>query len=216
MFTGLVEECGCIESLESFDGGTRLWLRSSICATGIKIGDSLAVNGACLTVISRQSIRKVSGESEQLLSFDVLDETMKRTAFQSFQPQTKVNLERALRAGDRLGGHFVSGHVDETGTISIIEKRGDYHYLEVTPQSTDSMKYLVEKGSVAIDGISLTVAGVSESSFHVWIIPHTLDVTNLNSLASGDPVNLEFDIIGKYVEKMTSAHISKIHPKSVD
>ncbi len=213
MFTGLVEESGAVHSLDATGGVIRLRIRSGVCSQDAAIGDSIAVNGACLTVVAIAGIGVGStGDNEdgdgRLLEFDVLEETMRRTGFASFKPGTPVNLERSLKAGDRLGGHFVTGHVDQTGLVDLFEKQGDNHCLRIKLSDRTSIRYVVEKGSIAVDGISLTVAEVGEDSFTVWIIPHTLEVTNLRALSEGDPVNLEFDMIGKYVEKMLAARVS--------
>jgi riboflavin synthase len=199
MFTGLVEETGVVEELIARDTGTRLKIQAKVSASDIAIGDSLAVNGACLTVVQ---IHPVADSSSKILHFDILDETMHRTNFHTFCPGTKVNLERSMLVGARFGGHFVTGHIDEIARVETIEKRGESHYLEIHPIHAESLRYVVEKGSIALNGISLTVAGVTSSTFHVWIIPHTFELTNIQDLIPGALVNLEFDMIAKYIEKM--------------
>lgn len=193
MFTGLVEELGEVVSLERLQsGGVRLTLRAPLVASDAQLGDSVAVNGCCLTVAAK---------SDGLLRFDLLQETLARTSLGGVQAGGCVNLERALKAGGRLGGHFVQGHVDCTARIVAMEPRGADVRLEVTiPEG--GAPYLIEKGSVAVDGISLTVAAVGAQSFVLWIIPHTLARTNLGRLRVGEPVNLEYDLLAKYVERM--------------
>ena len=193
MFTGLVEETGEVVSLEQApSGGVRLSLRAPTIAPEAQLGDSVAVNGCCLTVAAKQ---------EGLLQFDLLQETLARTSLGGVQPGGCVNLERALAAGGRLGGHFVQGHVDCTAEILALEPRGADVRLEVALPAGGA-RYLVEKGSIAVDGISLTVAEIGEASFVLWIIPHTLERTNLGRRRAGERVNLEYDLLAKYVERM--------------
>ena len=191
MFTGLVEATGTLESIETSATGKRLRIAAAGVVAGTAIGDSVALNGCCLTVVA------IDGDS---LTFDLLEETWRLTSFAKLQEGAKINLERALPADGRLGGHFVSGHVDGVGTVSVNEQRGDNIYLKITGTENEA-RYLVNKGSIAIEGISLTVVDVTDSSFAVWIIPHTVEVTNLSDKKTGDFVNLEFDILAKYVEK---------------
>jgi riboflavin synthase len=195
MFTGIIEEAGTVEKIERARKSIRLQVRAQKAARGLKIGGSLAVNGCCLTAT------KISTRGKStLVQFDLLDETWKRTNFQFLNVGARVNLERPLRAGDEFGGHFVTGHIDGTGKIMRWEQSGADHVLDIAaPENV--MRYLIEKGSIAIDGISLTVAGVSRKSFRLWIIPHTFEVTNLRQRKPGDAVNLEADLLGKYVEK---------------
>ena len=193
MFTGLVEELGEVVSLEqASSGGVRLTLRAPTIAQEAQLGESVAVNGCCLTVAARQ---------DGLLRFDLLQETLARTSLGGVQPGGCVNLERALLAGGRLGGHFVQGHVDCTAEILALEHRGADVRLEVSLPE-EGARYLVEKGSIAVDGISLTVAELGKKSFVLWIIPHTLAETNLGRRRAGDKVNLEYDLLAKYVERM--------------
>jgi riboflavin synthase len=193
MFTGLVEELGEVVSLEqASSGGVRLTLRAPTIAQEAQLGESVAVNGCCLTVAARQ---------DGLLRFDLLQETLARTSLGGVQPGGCVNLERALLAGGRLGGHFVQGHVDCTAEILALEHRGADVRLEVALPE-EGARYLVEKGSIAVDGISLTVAELGKESFVLWIIPHTLAETNLGRRRAGDKVNLEYDLLAKYVERM--------------
>jgi riboflavin synthase len=193
MFTGLVEELGEVFSLvRSPSGGVRLTLRAPRIGEGARLGDSVAVNGCCLTIAAIEN---------GLLSFDLLQETLARTSLGGVQTGGGVNLERALAAGGRLGGHFVQGHVDCTAEILGLDRKGADVRLEVAlPEGGE--RYFVEKGSIAVDGISLTVAEVGSSSFVVWIIPHTLACTNLGRRQAGERVNLEYDLLAKYVERM--------------
>lgn len=197
MFTGIIEETGVVDAITPSANAIRLSIRSRTCARGTKIGDSIAVNGCCLTVVG---LRTAKGGGKQL-DFDLLQETWKRTSLARAKPGAAVNLERALAANARLGGHFVTGHVDGTGTITKWERSGQDHLLEVSAPA-DVLRYVVFKGSVAVDGISLTVAGVTKRGFKLWIIPHTHAVTALRERTVGDAVNLEADLLGKYVERL--------------
>ena len=196
MFTGIVEETGTVRSVEPGPDSIRLVVRPGLCGTGVKKGDSVAVNGCCLTIV------KITGRARQKdLHFDLLLETWNRTNLKAVQIGSMVNLERSLAVGDRLGGHFVSGHIDGTGKITRWERAGQDHVLEISAPA-EVMRYVVFKGSVAVDGISLTVAGVKRRSFRIWIIPHTFNVTALRERQVGDEVNLEADLIGKYVGQL--------------
>jgi riboflavin synthase len=192
MFTGIVEEAGRVERIRRGKRSTELFVRAQKTARDVRVGNSMAVNGTCLTVV---------GIRAGVLRFDVLKETLRRTNLGSIPAGGLVNLERPLRADARLDGHFVLGHVDATGVVKKFEKVGPDYVLDIqAPPSV--MKYIVEKGSVAVDGISLTVASVGRDWFRVWIIPHTRAVTNLSSRHAGDRVNLEADILGKYAERL--------------
>lgn len=194
MFTGLVEETGELLALERSPNGARLTLRAPLVTGDVHLGDSVAVNGCCLTVTAHE------GET---LAFDLLEETLARTNLGALSPGAPVNLERALAAHARLGGHFVQGHVDTTSRALAFEQvKADYRLEIALPQ--EFARYVAFKGSIAIDGISLTVAEVREASFVVWIIPHTLAVTNLRAKKAGDLVNLEFDLLAKYVERIVA------------
>ncbi|HEV2453746.1 MAG TPA: riboflavin synthase [Verrucomicrobiae bacterium] len=195
MFTGIIEETGTVERIARSRGSIVLEIRARRSGRGLKVGGSLAVNGCCLTATKISARGKSS-----LIQFDLLDETWKRTNFQRLKTGSVVNLERSLRAGDELGGHFVTGHIDGTGNILRWERSGADHVLDIAAPD-NVMRYMMEKGSIAIDGISLTVAAVSKKTFRVWIIPHTFEVTNLRARKVGDAVNLEADMLGKYVEK---------------
>ena len=199
MFTGIVEETGVVERIKPTARAIELTLRVGVCGRGIKVGDSLAVNGCCLTVVklARRGNRK-------LVQLDLLQETWRRTNLQFTQAGSLVNLERPLRANGELGGHFVTGHIDGVGKIIRWERVGRDHVLDIAAPPA-VMRYLVFKGSVAVDGISLTVAGAQKRSFRIWIIPHTYEVTRLREGKTGDAVNLEADLLGKYVEKFFAA-----------
>ena len=199
MFTGIVEEAGVIEKITPTKKSIELTVRARICGRGVKVGDSVAVNGCCLTAV------KISARGQaKLIQFDLLQESWRRTNFQFSKIGSLVNLERSLRANGELGGHFVTGHVDGLGKIIKWERAGKDHVLDIAAPPA-VMRYLVFKGSVAVDGISLTVAAVQQKSFRIWIIPHTFDVTVLRDRKVGDAVNLEADLLGKYVEKFLSA-----------
>ncbi len=199
MFTGIVEETGTVESVKPGANSIRLTVRLTRCARGLKVGDSLAINGCCLTVV-----RLAASGKQKLARFDLLKETWRRTNLQFVKAGSLVNLERPLRADGMLGGHFVTGHIDGVGKIIRWERQGKDHVLDIGAPA-DVMRYVVFKGSVAVDGISLTVAGVNGKSFRIWIIPHTHEVTALRERKVGDAVNLEADLIGKYVEKFIAA-----------
>jgi riboflavin synthase len=192
MFTGLVEEVGKLLSIRSADKRIQLEIGAVGIAKKVRTGESIAVNGCCLTVSAQER-----GE----LMFDLLQETLDRTNLKSPQPQSPVNLERALAADGRIGGHFVQGHVDCVSPIVGFERAGADFRLEIKLPSKFS-QYVVSKGSIAVNGISLTVADVLPKSFVVWIIPYTKRHTNLSEAKLGDLVNLEFDILAKYVERM--------------
>ena len=203
MFTGIVEEAGVIEKITPTKKSIEMTVHATACGKGVKVGDSVAVNGCCLTAV------KVTPRGKsKLIQFDLLQESWKRTNFQFAKIGSLVNLERSLRANGKLGGHFVTGHVDVLGKIVRWELAGKDHVLDIAADA-DVMKYLVFKGSVAVDGISLTVAAVSKKSFRIWIIPHTFDVTALRERKVGDAVNLEADLLGKYVEKFLQRRASR-------
>jgi len=192
MFTGLVEETGTLLAVEKSADAARLTVRAPLAASDAKLGDSIAVNGCCLTVTVREG---------DALSFDLLAETLARTNLGGLAPGAVVNIERALAAHARLGGHFVQGHIDTTAQVLAFEASGADHRLEIALPA-DVAHYVAFKGSIAIDGISLTVAEVRAESFVVWIIPHTIAMTNLRARKTGDFVNLEFDLLAKYVERI--------------
>lgn len=192
MFTGLVEEIGECLWLRQSTSAMQLMLSAAGIAKGIRKGDSVAINGCCLTVTS---FRK------EQLAFDLLEETLERTNLGKLRPGSKVNLERAMAANGRMGGHFVQGHVDCTSAVLAIEERGPDLKLTFELPS-DFSHYVAWKGSIAINGVSLTVAEITDRSFAVWIIPHTRAHTTLGRLEVGDKVNLEFDILAKYAERI--------------
>ncbi len=192
MFTGIIEEVGSVISVTRNGTNSDIRIKAAKVLEGTKLGDSIAVNGVCLTVTA------MGGDWFQA---DVMNETLSRSSLGSLRSGSPVDLERAMAAGGRFGGHIVSGHIDGTGTISGIRNDGIAVWYTVSaPQSI--LRYIVEKGSIAIDGISLTVAKVTDSDFSVSIIPHTAACTVLSQRKTGDTVNLENDIIGKYVEKL--------------
>lgn len=192
MFTGLIEEVGLVVEIPTVDRGRQLQIAAPLVAEKIKIGDSIAVNGCCLTVAAHRGDQ---------VTFDLLEETLERTNLGTLRHESRVNLERALAADARLGGHFVQGHVDCAPRIMALEQHGADQRLEVELPS-EFAHYVACKGSIAINGISLTVSEVSQESFAVWIIPHTRARTNLSTARAGDLVNLEFDLIAKYLERM--------------
>jgi riboflavin synthase len=199
MFSGIVEEAGAVEKISPTKRAIELTVSARVCVKGVKPGDSVAVNGCCLTAVKLGPKRGAS----RTFQFDLLRETWKRTNLQFTRPGSLVNLERSLRVGGELGGHFVTGHIDGMGHITKWERLGRDHVLDIAAPA-EVRRYIVFKGSVAVDGISLTVAGVTRGGFRIWIIPHTFEVTCLRQRKIGDPVNLEADLIGKYVEKFTA------------
>jgi riboflavin synthase len=192
MFTGIVEETGRVVAFVAGANSWRLQIAARSALAGVALGDSIAVNGCCLTV--------AAFDSEHLF-FDVLEESRRLTNFSELSAGAPVNLERSLRFDGKVGGHFVSGHVDGLGVIEILELRGKDTYLRVKAPA-GSGRYLIHKGSIALDGMSLTVAEVEGDAFAVWLIPTTLEVTNVRARGVGQSVNLEFDLLGKYVEKL--------------
>jgi riboflavin synthase len=199
VFTGLIEEVGTVVATHASDNGTKLEIAAPRIAREARTSESIAVNGCCLTLTSRLGDR---------LSFDLLEETIARTNLKQLRENNRLNLERALRADGRLGGHFVQGHVDCVSRIIAFDRKGADFRLEVElPEN--SGHYVVSKGSITINGISLTVAEALPKSFAVWIIPYTKRNTNLDGATIGDSVNLEFDILAKYVERMVVPSVMK-------
>ena len=191
MFTGIVEEIGLVENVKKGPASASVTINAPAVTAGTKTGDSIAVNGICLTVTS------LAGST---FTADIMHESLNRSSLSDLRRGSRVNLERAMAADGRFGGHIVSGHVDGTGIISAI--REDDNAVWYTVRTSPAiMRYIVEKGSVTIDGVSLTVAAVTEDSFSVSVIPHTRQVTIMGDLRAGDKVNLENDIIGKYVDQ---------------
>lgn len=192
MFTGIVERTGKIVSRVPTVESVRLVIEVGNLTEGTQVGDSIAVNGCCLTVV------KINPAT---LEFDVLQETEKRTNLKECGVGGVVNLERALRLDGRLGGHFVTGHIDATVPILVWEQRGKDFFLDVG-LSPEQRKWVVPKGSIALDGISLTVGDVFDDHFTVWIIPHTREITALSARKAGDHLNIEFDLLAKYAENL--------------
>ena len=205
MFTGIVEEMGVVKSVQHGAVSSFVEIKAVTVLSDAHIGDSIAVNGVCLTVtdITADSFRA-----------DVMNETLSRSSLGTLRQGSCVNLERAMSANGRFGGHIVSGHIDGTGTITDIKKDGIAVWYTIT-SSSEILRYIVEKGSVAIDGISLTVADVSDSDFMISVIPHTAAQTVLGLKKSGDIVNIENDIIGKYVEKLMGYSTDKSHKSRI-
>jgi riboflavin synthase len=191
VFTGIIELVGRVESVRPGRGSTRLEVHAPGLGGGLRRGDSVAVNGACLTVV---------GTAGERVTFDAVAETLERSALGELEPGSLVNLERALRADARLDGHIVQGHVDATGRVRRLTREGDDARLDLECEPAFA-ELLVEKGSVAVDGVSLTVVGVGEAGFDVALVPHTLAVTTLGRLEPGRRVNLEADVLGKYVKR---------------
>lgn len=203
MFTGLVEETGRVVWLRrSSQSGLQIQIAAPEIAKGSHKGDSIAVNGCCLTVANHRN---------EFITFDLLQETLDRTNLRHLRPDSPVNLERPLLANGRLGGHFVQGHIDCSAEILAYEKKGDDHRLDVA-LPPEYLHLVVPKGSVAVNGISLTVGVVQNDRFTVWIIPHTRKATNLHAAKMGDQVNLEFDMLAKYVERMLARSLPTTTP----
>ena len=196
MFTGLIEEIGSVLWIRATERGTQLEIGAPRIAKYIRTGDSVAVNGCCLTIAAHRA---------EQVTFDLLEETLDRTNLKSLRRESSVNLERAIPADGRLGGHFVQGHIDcATRVIAFDQAGGDYRLeIELPPQFSH---YVAFKGSIAVNGISLTVAEILPESFAVWVVPHTRRNTNLQSTGPGDLVNIEFDILAKYIERMLAPY----------
>lgn len=194
MFTGIVEECGSVKAVRKGASSAVVEISASAVLEGTRVGDSIAVNGVCLTVTSLKP---------GSFTADVMHETLRRSSLGQLRAGSPVNLERAMALGDRFGGHIVSGHIDGCGTVERIEADDNAVWYTVGA-APELMRYIVEKGSVTLDGISLTVAAVERTRFKVSVIPHTRAVTNLGAKTPGSPINIEADIIGKYVEKLLS------------
>jgi riboflavin synthase len=192
MFTGLIREVGVVAAIDAEGEGLRLTIEAPRTARDAQLGDSIALSGVCLTVVDRTDGR---------LAFDAVPETLSRTSLETLEPGSRVNVEPALRAGEALGGHYVQGHVDGVGSVRSVEPEGDGKRIWVDAPA-DLMRYVVEKGSVAVEGTSLTVAALDDGGFAIALIPHTLAETTLGALAAGDRVNLEVDVLAKYVERL--------------
>lgn len=192
MFTGIIQETGTVISFHESDAAWRLSIQADTVLRDLQIGDSIAVNGCCLTAVHATA---------QTIDFDLLAESVRLTSFSRLQAGDLVNLESAIRFNGKIGGHFVTGHVDGTGTVLDAEYRGKDLYLRIQPPAAFA-KYLAHKGSIAIDGVSLTVAELHPDAFAVWLIPHTLQITNLATKKPGHLVNLEFDLLAKTIERL--------------
>jgi riboflavin synthase len=192
MFTGIVRELGVVEAADGGAEGMRLRVRAPQAAAQASVGDSVALNGVCLTV---------TGVDAESMTFDAVRETLARSTLGRLRPSAALNIEPALRAGEPLGGHIVQGHVDGVGRVLAVSRDGDGVRLEVEAP-VELLRYCVEKGSICVEGVSLTIAAVTAHGFTVALIPHTLEVTTLGRLARGDEVNLEVDVLAKYVERL--------------
>jgi riboflavin synthase len=192
MFTGLIREVGRVVSVDGAAGGIRIELEAPATAPDAKLGDSVAIDGVCLTVVA------VGGDR---FAFEAVPETLARTALATLESGSRVNIEPALRAGEPLGGHYVQGHVDGVATVRSVDPEGEGRriWFDATP---GVLRYVVEKGSVSVQGTSLTVAGLDDAGFAVALIPHTLEATTLGDLGPADRVNVEVDLLAKYVEKL--------------
>jgi riboflavin synthase len=188
VFTGIVREVGRVEAVEPAAVGVRLKIRAPQTAAGSSVGDSVSVGGVCLTAVEA---------ADGLLAFEAVPETLRRSSLSRLEPGAAVNVEPSLRAGDQLGGHFVLGHVDGVGLVRRVDAEG----LEIESPA-NLLRYCVEKGSIAVEGVSLTIVGLTEDSFTVALIPHTREATTLGALRPGDHVNLETDVLARHVERL--------------
>ena len=194
MFTGIVQEVGEVEEVVPVDNGARIVVRMPVLAPEVGMGDSVAINGTCLTAVELGSER---------IAFEAMGETMARTTTGGLVPGHPVNLEPALRPTDRMGGHVVQGHVDAVGEVTGIRADGIARVIEIAAPP-EVLRYVVEKGSIAVNGVSLTVSAVDDRALEIWLIPHTCEVTTFGRTEVGDTVNLEVDIYAKYVEKFAA------------
>ncbi|MEP6754684.1 MAG: riboflavin synthase [Chthonomonadales bacterium] len=192
MFTGIIEELGKVATLQAGAESVRLTVDCPLVSSDAHLGDSIGINGCCLTIV------RISGA---LLDFEAVPETMRRTSLGQLKVGSPVNLERAVTVNQRIGGHIVQGHVDGTGTLTSVVVNDNARILTISA-GPEIMKYIAAKGSVALDGISLTIAGVDDHHFNVWIIPHTWEATTLSERRSGDLLNIEVDVLAKYVESI--------------
>lgn len=195
MFTGIVEATGTVEEVRAVGGGLRVTIDAPEVVLGLGVGDSVAVRGACLTAV------EVDADS---FTVELVTETVNRTVLGQLEAGVRVNLERAMAASGRFDGHIVQGHVDGIGTVASVTPEGDSRRVQIQ-SSPEVLRYVVEKGSITVDGVSLTVAGVSDGAFEVVLIPHTLAATTLGGLEAGTRVNLEADILAKYVDRLLEA-----------
>jgi riboflavin synthase len=197
VFTGLVADLGTVDALEATPDGVRLTVRTALVAE-VGLGDSVAINGVCLTATDVR---------DGAFRADVMHETLDRSSLGAVREGGRVNVELAMRAADRLGGHFVQGHVDGTGRVQGVEEDGFARRVTIAPDDPGLLRYVVEKGSITVDGVSLTVASLTDDGFEVSLIPETLERTNLGSAEPGAIVNLEVDVLAKYVERLVEARI---------
>lgn len=205
MFTGIIEEVGAVREIAPRGEALTLRVVASVVREDVKPSDSLAVNGTCLTVVE---------VADDALGFDVIPETLSKTALGALRPGDAVNLERALRVGDRLGGHFVQGHVDGVGRVVEVDAEGEWYTIWIAAPPM-VRRYLIPHGSIAVNGVSLTVARLRDDVFAVGLIPHTLENTDLGLRRAGDPVNLEADMLGKYVDTLMAAVPTAREPEGV-
>ncbi|MDY0133327.1 MAG: riboflavin synthase [Desulforegulaceae bacterium] len=203
MFTGIIEGFGTIRAISAVGEGKKMSIESEFDLDGTKIGDSIAVNGGCLTAV------KING---RFFDVDISPETIEKSTFKNSKPGQKVNLERALKLSDRLDGHLVSGHIDGVGEILSVEERSNAIIISIKAP-LNIMKYVIDKGSIAVDGTSLTINSVEQDSFSLAIIPHTKGLSTIGSRKAGEKVNLEADMIGKYIEKLITGKNSDSNEK---
>lgn len=196
MFTGIVEEVGVVRDVRRGAASARLTVSAQLVANGTRIGDSIAINGTCLTVVANESA---------LLTFEATPETVRRTSLRSVRSGAVVNLERAIQVGGRFGGHIVQGHVDGTGVFESVTQADDARVLRVSVPP-ELLRYIAPKGSVAVDGISLTSVDVDDTGFTVWVIPHTWANTNLATRRPGDALNIEVDLLARYIERLLASN----------
>lgn len=203
MFTGIIQEVGKIEKVTSIGGGKRIGVRAERCASELRINDSVSINGACQTVVER---------SERSFEVEAVEETLKKTTLGHLRVGDTINLELPLKLGERLGGHLVLGHVDTVGTVSGIDKQESSWIFSVrVPQQY--LRYIVDRGSIGVDGVSLTIARSEGDTVFLSIIPHTWDNTSFRNLEIGSSVNLEFDVLAKFVEKLVNKSSDEINGK---
>jgi riboflavin synthase len=209
VFTGIVQDLGTVVAVDEQEGGVRLRVRTAL-AGELRPGDSIAVNGCCLTAVGEPQAVEPDGDgagtTELAFDADVMNESLRRTSLGAAAAVgARVNLELAMAAGDRFGGHIVQGHVDATGVVQETRPDGFARVVRVAPEDPSLLRYVVEKGSITIDGVSLTVSAIDDTALEVSLIPETLERTTLGRLGAGDPVNLEVDVLAKHVEKLLSA-----------
>jgi riboflavin synthase len=199
MFTGMIEEVGSIENISPLGNGRRIDITASVILEDMRLGDSISINGVCLTVVACTSRR---------FSVEAVEETMKKTSFSGFLGGTPVNLERAMKADGRIGGHFVQGHVDTVSRILSIQKREESLWIGIAYTAMEAA-WIIPRGSIAVDGVSLTVAEKSKDTFFISIIPHTSGNTIISRYKIGDVVNIEYDMLGKYIVNMLEVRAEK-------